>query len=192
MESIRLDTPEGIDVALGWDPQTSEHDRKRILARQLVSARLGVEERAVIIEREAPAQFGFHTQLHARVGAEPVQLQIRTASHRAATVCAVAAPDVVFGVDLRDTRPDETTLGDMKRGSHLLDENDLEALIAHWTRVQAIRVADGRGVRVRPDHVRLDANLRRGWVPDRGTQYALADLSRDGWVITLAYHLPES
>jgi 4'-phosphopantetheinyl transferase len=40
---------------------------------------------------------------------------------------------------------------------------------------------------VKPDHVRLDSPLKKGWVPDRRVSYRLADLSRDGWIITLAY-----
>lgn len=191
MESVLLDTPQGIGARLGWDPKMSEHDRKRVLAKQLIAARLGVEEKSVVIEREAPAQFGFHTQLFARIGEDPVPLLIRTASFRAATVCAVATPGTLFGLDLRDLQPDDVTLGDMKRGSHLFEEDNLLALTSHWTRVQAVREADGRGQRIKPDHVRLDANLAKGWVPDRPVYYKIFDLSRDGWVVTLAYHLVE-
>lgn len=191
MESVLLDTPEGIGARLGWDPKTTEHDRKRILAKQLIAARLDVEEKTVIVEREAPAQFGFHTQLFARIDEDEVPLLIRTASFRSATVCAVADPGTLLGLDLRDMHPDETTVSDMKRGSHLLDEDDLLSLTAHWTCVQAVREADGRGLRVKPEHVRLDSGHRKGWIPDRPVFYKLLDLSRDGWVITLAYHLPE-
>lgn len=191
MESVLLDTPQGIGARLGWDPKMSEHDRKRVLAKQLISSQLGVEEKAIVIEREAPAQFGFHTQLFARIGEEPVPLLIRTASFRAATVCAVATPGTQFGLDLRDVHPDDVTLGDMKRGSHLFEEDNLLTLTSHWTRVQAVREADGRGQRVKPDHVRLDTNLAKGWIPDRPVFYKILDLSRDGWVVTMAYHLPE-
>ena len=121
MESVLLDTPDGIGARLGWDPKLTEHDRKRILARQLVSARLKVEENAVRIQREAPAQFGFHTQLFAEVGDEEVPLEIRTASFRAATVAAIAEEGVRLGIDLRDSHPDEPTLAEMRRHSHLFD-----------------------------------------------------------------------
>ncbi|TDN91843.1 hypothetical protein [Microbacterium sp. BK668] len=187
MESVLLDTPSGIGARLGWDPKLTEHDRKRILARQLVASRLGVEEKSVRIEREAPAQFGFHTQLFAEVDDEEVPLEIRTASFRAATVAAVAEPGVKVGLDLRDAHPDDATTSEMKRHSHLFDNDDLPALLSHWTKVQAVREADGRGVRVKPDYVRLDLSRNKGWIPDRPVHYSLVDLSRDGWIITLAY-----
>lgn len=187
MQSVLLDTPAAITAKLGWDPKLPEHDRKRILAREIVAARLGVEEEAVRIDREAPGRFGFHTQLIAEVDGKEVPLRIRNANFRAATVVAVADPAVPLGLDLRDTHPDEATLHEMKRHSHLLEEADLARLLAHWTRVQAVRDADGRGARVAADHVRLDSPLTKGWIPDRRVFYQLADLSRDGWIITLAF-----
>jgi hypothetical protein len=146
-----------------------------------------VEERAVKIEREAPGQFGFHTQLIAEVDGQEVPLHIRNANFRAATVVAVADPAVPLGLDLRDAHPDDATLHEMKRHSHLLEDADLTKRLAHWTRVQAVRDADGRGARVAADHVRLDTPLTKGWIPDRRVFYQLADLSRDSWIITLAY-----
>ena len=187
MQSVLLDAPAGITARLGWDPKLPEHDRKRALAREIVAAQLGVEEQAVRIEREAPGQFGFHTQLIAEVGGQEVPLHIRNASFRAATVVAVADPAVPLGLDLRDTHPDDATLHEMQRHSHLLEEADLAKRLAHWTRVQAVRDADGRGARVAADHVRLDTPLTKGWIPDRRVYYRLADLSRDSWIITLAY-----
>ncbi|MFB8388329.1 hypothetical protein ACFC3F_14420 [Microbacterium sp. NPDC055910] len=168
----------------------SEHDRKRALAKELVAARLGVEEKDVRIEREAPKTFGFHTQLIAVVDGQEVPLRIRNANARAASLVTVSEPDVVVGIDLRDAHPDEVELNTMKRHSHLLDESDHAALLAHWTRVQAVRDADGRGTRVAGEHVRLNSAHTKGWVPDRRAQYDLADLSRDGWIITLAYATP--
>lgn len=187
MQSVLLDTPDGITARLGWDPKLSEHDRKRALAKEILAERLGVEPKDVRVEREAPGQFGFHTQLIAELGGEVVPLAIRNTSFRAATVVAVADPAVPVGLDLRDTHPDDVELHTMKRHSHLFEEDDLAKLVAHWTRVQAVRDADGRGARIAADHVRLDTSLTKGWIPDRKVFYQLADLSRDGWVITLAY-----
>ncbi|WP_194410625.1 hypothetical protein [Microbacterium cremeum] len=187
MESVLLDTPEGITARLGWDPKLSEHDRKRMLAKEIVSARLGIDPKELRVEREAPRTFGFHTQLFAEVDGEEVPLRIRNVSFRAATVVAVADPAVPLGLDLRDAHPDESELNHMRRHSHLLEEHDLSKLLAHWTRVQAVRDADGRGARVAADHVRLNSPLTKGWIPDRRVQYDLTDLSRDGWIITLAY-----
>lgn len=190
MDSILLDTPEGVTARLGWDPRITDHDRKRILARQLVAAKLGVEEKAIRVEREAPAQFGFHTQLFATMSGEELPILIKTASFRGATVAAIAEPGSLVGLDIRDSQPDEETLFEMRAHSHLFDESDVPKLIAHWTRVQAVREADGRGARVKPDHVRLDTPLTTGWIPDRKMRFHLHDLSRESWIITLAYHAP--
>ena len=190
MQSVLLDTPTGITARLGWDPKLSDHDRKRLLTKELVSARLGVEEKAVRVEREAPGKFGFHTQLIAEVDGAEVPLAIRNANFRAATVVALSDHGVPVGLDLRDAHPDEIELHTMKRHSHLFDEDDLGALLAHWTRVQAVRDADGRGARVAADHVRLDAPRTKGWIPDRQRRYQLVDLSRDSWIITLAHATP--
>jgi len=187
MESVLLDTPSGITARLGWDPRLSEHDRKRALARELVAAQLGVEAKTVRLERGSPGGFGFHTQLIAEVDGQEVPLAIRNVSFRAATVVAVADPALPVGLDLRDAHPDDTTLREMRRHSHLFEEDDVAKLVAHWTRVQAVRDADGRGARVAGEHVRLDTNLTKGWIPDRRVYYQLADLSRDSWVITMAY-----
>lgn len=192
MQSVTLSTPEGITARLLWDPKMTEHDRKRVLARELVAERLRIEPKAIRVERENPAQFGFHTQLFAEVEGREVPLVIKNASFRGATVVAVTNPGVPLGIDLRDEHPDSATQHQMRRHSHLLDESDLPKLVAHWTRVQAVREADGRGARVAPEHVRLDAPLNKGWIPDRRVYYKIIDLSRDGWVITLAYGEPEA
>lgn len=191
MDSILLDTPEGVTARLGWDPRITDHDRKRILARQLVAAKMGVEEKAIRVEREAPAQFGFHTQLFATLEHQELPILIKTATFRGATVAAIAEPGSQVGLDIRDTQPNDELLHEMRAHSHLFDESDVPKLIAHWTRVEAVREADGRGSRVKPDHVRLDTPLTKGWVPDRKVHFDLYDLSRESWVITLAYHAPE-
>lgn len=191
MQSVTLSSPERIQVRLGWDPKMSEHDRKRTLAKQIIAPLMGVEEKAVKIYREDPTNFGTHTQLFAMIDGRELPFAIRTTSFRAATVVAVAQDGPQFGVDLRDISPDDATLREMRRGSHLFEEWDTPRLLAHWTRVQAVREADGRGLRVHPGHVKLDTPLDKGWVPDRNVFYRLLDLSRDGWVVTLAYAFPE-
>ncbi|MFE1644057.1 hypothetical protein [Microbacterium sp. P01] len=187
MESVLLDAPEGISARLGWDPKLSVHDRRRFLARELVAAQLGAEYKDVRVDREAPQHFGYHTRLLATRADVELPILIKTASFRSATVVAICDPAIPLGLDIRDTHPDDALLHDMQRHSHLFDENDVPALISHWTKVQAVLEADGRGVRVKPEYVKLDNARHRGWVRDRSVQYTLADLSRDAWVITLAY-----
>ena len=187
LHSVPLDTPADISARLGWDPGTTEHDRRRILAREVISARLDCEPQEVRIEREAPRGFGYHTRLIASRNGEELPLAIVTASYRAATAVAVSDPGLPLGVDIRDLHPEPGDLHHMRKHSHLLDESDERDLIRHWTCVQAVLEADGRGVRVAPEHVRLDSPRHRGWLPDRSMQNTLVDASRDGFVITLAY-----
>lgn len=187
MESVLLDTPEGITARLAWDPKVPEQDRRRHLAKQLVADRLEVEPGEVRVDREAPGAYGFQPRMVAEVAGEEVPLVIDTASFRGATVVAVSEPGLLVGLDVRDAHPDEAELRTMRRHSHLWDENDLAGLIAHWTRVQAVRDADGRGAKVAADKVRLNSPLTKGWIGDRQVEYRLTDLSRDGWIITLAH-----
>lgn len=187
MQTVLLETPEGVSARLGWDPATTVHDRRRLLAKELIAARLGCEAKEIRIEREAPRGFGYHTQLIASRGGVEVPLAITTASYRAATVVAVSDPLLPLGIDIRDLHPEPADLHRMKKHSRLFAENNTADLLDHWVHVQAVLEADGRGIRVSPDHVRLDPGRRRGWIPDRNMRYTLIDASRDGWVITIAY-----
>ncbi len=187
MESVVLDTPAGIDARLGWDPSVTPHDRKRILARAIIGARLGVEPDSVRIEREAPTTFGHHTHLIASAGGAELPLLVTVAEHRSATVVAVTDPEQHVGIDLRDVHPDEQTLTAIRAHSHLWDGSTDQDFLTHWTRVQAVLRADGRGARVHPEHVRLDQGGKRGWVPDRPARYTITDVSRNAFLITLAY-----
>lgn len=187
MKTVVLDAPTGIAARLGWDPAVSVHDRRRIIAKELVAERLGCEPREVQIVREAPRGFGYHTQLIASHDGQELPIKIHTASFRAATVVAISDPETVVGLDIRDLHPEDADLAVIRKHSHLFDENNVLDLVDHWTRVQAVLEADGRGMRVAADHVRLDMARRNGWIPDRARRYAITDLSRDGWVITLAH-----
>ncbi|CAI9393592.1 hypothetical protein [Microbacterium sp. T2.11-28] len=186
LNTVPLDTPTGISARLGWDPGTTVHDRRRLIAKELIAAKLGCATTDVRIEREAPRGFGYHTRLIAsRDGAE-LPIAIVTASYRAATAVAICDPGLPVGIDIRDLNPERADIKQMQKHSRLFDENNIPDLLQHWTRVQAVLEADGRGVRVAPEHVRLDAGRLKGWIPDRNMKYALVDASRDGWVITIA------
>lgn len=187
METVLLDTPAGITARLGWDPSLSVHDRRRIIAKELIADRLGCEPKDVVVMREDPRGFGYHTRLIASHGGEDLPLAIHTASYRAATVIAIGDPELPVGIDIRDLHPEPTDLHHMQRHSHLIDKNDVADLVQHWVRVQAVLEADGRGVRVAPEHVMLNSPRTLGWLLDRKARYGLVDLSRDGWLITLAH-----
>lgn len=186
LQTILLDTPAGVTARLGWDPGTTVHDRRRIIAKELIAAKLGCEVTDVKIEREAPRGFGYHTRLIASRDGQELPIAIVTASYRAATVVAICDPGLPLGIDIRDMHPEPADIRQMQKHSHLLDENDTADLLQHWVCVQAVLEADGRGVRVAPEHVRLDAGRHMGWVPDRRMKYALVDASREGWIITIA------
>lgn len=187
MESIPLDTPDGITARLGWDPSVSVHDRRRILTREIVAGLVRCDPKEIRVEREPPRGYGYHTRLIASRNGEDLPYAVKTASFRAATVVAVAAPSMPLGIDVRDMHPEAVDIHMMQKHSHLLDENNIPALVDHWTKVQAVLEADGRGVRVAAEHVRLDPTGRKGWLPDRKSGYHLVDLSREGWIITMAY-----
>lgn len=185
MDRTALHVPGGIDASMGWDPALTPHDRIRVLARRLVAQRMGVDEAAVRVDREAPAQFGYHTQLIATIDEREAPLLIKTASHRAASVVAVGEPGVRIGLDLRDPYPDDGTMNEIRRHSRFVADQSDAALREHWTRVQAILQADQRGKRVHPEYVRVIGD--KGWISDRKEVYHLVDLSHDGFVVTLAY-----
>ncbi len=187
MQTVLLDTPAGITARLGWDPSITVHDRRRMIAREVVAAALRCDEKDVRIEREAPRGFGYHTRLVASRDGVEVPLVITTASYRAATVVAISDPGLPIGIDIRDAHPEPADLARMRKHSRLFSSADTLDLIDHWVHVQAVLEADGRGVRVAPEQVRLDPGRHRGWIPDRNMRYSLVDVSRDGWIITLAY-----
>ncbi len=186
LQTVLLDTPAGVSARLGWDPATTVHDRRRIIAKELIAAKLGCEVTDVRIEREAPRGFGYHTRLIASRDGEELPIAIVTASYRAATVVAICDPALPLGVDIRDLTPESADIRQMQKHSRLFDETNIPDLLQHWVRVQAVLEADGRGVRVAPEHVRLDMGRTKGWLPDRNMKYELVDASRDGWVITIA------
>ncbi|WP_292836283.1 hypothetical protein [Microbacterium sp.] len=186
LQTIPLETPPGVSARLGWDPATTVHDRRRMIAKELIAAQLGCEPTDVEIEREAPRGFGYHTRLIASRDGEELPIAIITASYRAATVVAICDPGLPLGIDIRDMHPEPADIRQMQKHSRLFDEQNIPDLLHHWVCVQAVLEADGRGVRVAPEHVRLDSGRHTGWLLDRKMKYALVDASRDGWVITIA------
>lgn len=192
MESELLDTPDGILARLVWDPKTDAQTRRRALVRELVAERVGASPADVTLDHDEPTVLGSHPRPRARIGNEDVPLTIATATYGPATVVAVCDPSVTIGLDVRDMHPDESAVREIRRHSHLLEETDLAGLLRHWTRVQAVLEADMRPVRVHPENVRLDLLLNKAWVAATHTEYRIVDLSRDGWIVTLAHRASDS
>lgn len=187
METMSLGGPDGIDVLLGVDARRTEHERRHALARELIAARLEVPHRDIRLRREAPGAFGYQTHLYAAIVEDALPFVIKAASSGDVTVVGIADLGVPLGLDVRRSSLDEADLAEIRRHSHLFPDAGENELVQHWSRVCAVREADGRGARVQPEHVRLDPASSTGWVPDRRIHYRLADLSRDGWTVTLAY-----
>ncbi|UUT34798.1 hypothetical protein [Microbacterium elymi] len=191
MESTKLDAPDPIAARLGWEPGSEAGVRIRALAKEILADRLEIDPVFVNVEREAPRQFGHHPQPIAVVDGREVPLAVHTSSFRSASVVAVSEPGVLVGLDIRDHQPDEGMLHEIRGHSHLWGDSlwedaSTEKLLLHWSRVQAVRQADPRGVSVRPEQVRLDPPFAKAWTPDRTNAYRLIDLSRKGFIITLA------
>jgi 4'-phosphopantetheinyl transferase len=195
MESTRLDTPKGIEARLGWAPGSEPRERIRTLAKQMLAERLEIDAAFVNIDREVPKQFGHHPQLVAVVDGRDVPVAIRTASYRTASVVALSESGLLVGLDIRDHQADDVSLREIREHSHLWGDSlwekaSNEQLVLHWSRVQAVRQADPRGVSIRPEQVRLDPPFAKAWTPERRAEYRLADLSRGGFLITMAYGTP--
>ncbi|ALJ21519.1 hypothetical protein [Microbacterium sp. No. 7] len=191
LTATQLTAPDGIAAALGWDPGTGVHDRRRHLAQRLIAERLDCTPDEIVIEREEARGFGHHPRLVASRDGRELDLVIATASYRTATVVAVGEPAVRMGLDIRDLHPEPSDLRTMMRHSHLLEEASSTDLLHHWVSVQAVLDADGRPVRPVADKVRLNAKRSRGWLLDRKAQYELVHASRDGWIIAIAKALPD-
>lgn len=192
MDMTQLDAPAGISAQLGWAPGTEAGQRIRTIAKAILAERLQIDAAFVNVNREAPVEFGHHTRLIATVDGTEVPLAVRTASFRTASVVAVSDPDLLVGLDLRGHLADEATLHEIRSHSHLWgdslwEEASDESLLMHWSRVQAVRQADPRGVSIRPEQVRLDPPFAKAWTPDRNAEYRLVDLSHSGFIVTLAY-----
>lgn len=196
MESTKLDAPEGIEARVGWAPGTDASERIKQLTKQILADKLEIDAAFIDVSHEAPKQFGHNPQPIATIDGRAVPLAVRTASFRTASVVAVADPDVLVGLDIRDHRPDDAAIHEIRSHSHLWDDDSLwnkatpDQLVLHWSRVQAVRQADPRGISVRPEQVRLDPPFSRAWTPERHSEFTLVDLSRNGFVITLAHGVP--
>jgi hypothetical protein len=186
-ESSVRETPEGVDARLLTDATLTEHERRHAVTRELIATRFGVASPAIRLKREEPGAFGHRTHLTAHVEGDELPLTIKAATFASTTVVAIADLHVPLGVDIRPREVTEAQVQEMRRHSRLFADADPREVLEHWTRVQAIREADGRGSRLLPESVLLDLESLTGWAPDRRTHYRLADLSNDTWTVTLAY-----
>ncbi len=88
-------------------------------------------------------------------------------SHGGGLVVAAASWGAAVGVDLEPLQVSPERLAAIR---------DLtgEASVLHWTRVEAVLKADGRGLRVDPARVTLEG--ARGWVDDSPAHYEVTEV----------------
>ncbi|WP_417564293.1 hypothetical protein [Microbacterium sp.] len=195
METKELTAPSGITAWMGWAPGTSPAERIRYLAKEALADRLDVDRDDINVDREAVSTFGHNTTLLPYIGSRELPVVVRTASGRIGSVVAVTEPDRPVGLDIRSRARDEALLHEIHARSHLWGDSlwetaSDESLLMHWSRVQAVRQADPRGVENRPEHVRLDPPFSRAWTQDGRDAYRLFDLSSQGFIVTLALGEP--
>ncbi len=104
-------------------------------------------------------------------------------SHAGNLAVAVASTSTPIGVDVerRDTGVERSGVTRLTAIRRVAGGDDLE----HWTRVEAVLKADGRGLRVDPTRV----SIRNDRASLGGVGYALTDASDDEHVISVATRL---
>ncbi|WP_308491784.1 hypothetical protein [Microbacterium terrisoli] len=195
METKELAAPSGITARMGWAPGSSPTERIRSLAKDALADRLDVDRDNINVDRVAVSRFGHNTTLLPFIGSRELPVVVRTASGRIGSVVAVTEPDRLVGLDIRSRTHNEALLHEIRAHSHLWGDSmwetaSDESLLLHWSRVQAVRQADPRGVENRPEHVRLDPPFAKAWTQDGKDAYRLFDLSNQGFIVTLAIGEP--
>ena len=159
---------------LASDPHPERFLAGRMLLRELAAELTGRELESIPVSAACPDCGREHGQ--PRVAGLHMSL-----SHSGDRVVAAAHPDRAIGVDLesRDVSPERlATIRTIAGGVGL----------EHWTRVEAVLKADGRGLRVDPrsvmvaesgDHALLD-----------GARYELRDVSDAEYVVAIAVRSP--
>ena len=184
---VRLGAPTGVVAELHPSPRIDPITGQPVFLSTLVSEISKTDQRDVRIRMDGPGAFGHHSKLLAVASGKPLPLDLHVVRIDESMVGAICAPDVPLGIDVRRRVPSTDEMRDMRRHSHLFPGTRDDELRTHWTRVQAVRAADGRGARVAPERVLIDPPSSTGWVFDRRDHYQLVDLSTDDWVITLAH-----
>jgi len=132
----------------------------RLLVRNLLADLTGSAPDEVVLDAACPdcgKQDG-------RVTAPDTDFHV-SISH-SADVAVVAVADVPIGIDIEgDPSPEALAAIGAVAG---------EASITHWTRVEAVLKADGRGLRVDPKRIHFDADL--AWIDDAPERYRLTEV----------------
>ena len=140
----------------------------RMLLRELAAELSGLPLESIAVTAACPDCGREHGQ--PRVDGVFVSL-----SHAGAVTVAAASAEARVGIDIesRDAPPERlAAIRDVAGGDDL----------AHWTRVEAVLKADGRGLRVDPRAV----GIRGDEATLDGGSYKLTDASDEDYVVTVA------
>ncbi len=165
----------------------------RRLLRELVSTVAAVDAAEVVVEARCPFCGGPHGRPAVIAPPSATSLQLGL-SHTAGAVVAVAAWDHAVGVDVE--RADAVAAPERDRAIATVAGASGDDPLAHWTRVEAVLKADGRGLRVDPRTVsvttvgdviearidRAEGAADRDTAPDpAAARYVLATLDLGPW-----------
>ena len=136
-----------LPFALAFDPDASAPDAGRALLRRLAAEQLGIASEKVTLTQRCPDCGG----PHGRPVVAGSELRVSLARCVLGAV-AVAAWGTGIGVDVEPLAQTPARLA-------AIEEVAGGAGIAHWTRVEAVLKADGRGLRVDPRRVRIEGGI---------------------------------
>ena len=162
-------------VRLAWARARGDDDRQRgrTLLLSLVTEISGALPPDVVITAVCPDCGGSHGRPTLE---RPTGLHLSVAHCSAGTVVAVATAPV--GVDLELTAGDPTRLTAIEKVAGASPDP-----LRHWTRIEAVLKADGRGLRVDPREVRVADDTAQL----SGSRYLLfAPQLEPGWVVSVA------
>ena len=145
----------------------------RLLARSLAGDILGLDPAEVPLSAECP-DCG---EEHGRPVVEGTRLHV-SLSHGGGMTVAAASWGAAVGIDVE-------RLDDSPQRLDAIETLTGQRSLRHWTRVEAVLKADGRGLRVDPGNVRVlvDGARLEAWVVGSMTLYRLIDLELGSGVI---------
>jgi 4'-phosphopantetheinyl transferase len=158
----------------------------RHLLRDLVASLAGVDAADVSIEARCPVCGGAHGRPAVVAPASATRLRLALA-HSGPAVLAAAAWDHEVGVDLE--RADAEPAAERDQAIATVAGASGDDALEHWTRVEAVLKADGRGLRVDPSLVRIRTagETVEAQISDDGASYALASIDLGpGFTATVA------
>ncbi len=158
----------------------------RRLLRELVASLASVDPAEVSIGARCPVCGGRHGRpaVVAPQAATPLQLSL---AHTDSLVVAAAAWDHAVGVDVE--RADAVHTAERDRAIASVAGASGDNALAHWTRVEAVLKADGRGLRIDPRTVRVTGTgeVVEARIDDADARYELAELDLGpGYAATVA------